>query len=101
MNGEYYQNPVFPNQNMMNNNPNNSFNNNNFIDDVLKNNKGKKVVISITLPNNKDFQEKTFNGIVEQTGKDYIIIYNPEDGKYYLIPLMYLNYIKFDEKINV
>ena len=100
MNGEYYQNPVFPNQNMMNNNPNN-FNNNNFIDDVLKNNKGKKVVISITLANNKDFQEKTFNGIVEQSGKDYIIIYNPEDGKYYLIPLMYLNYIKFDEKINV
>ena len=101
MNGEYYQNPVFPNQNMMNNNSNNSFNNNNFIDDVLKNNKGKKIAISITLPNNKDFQEKTFNGIVEQTGKDYIIIYNPEDGKYYLIPLMYLNYIKFDEKINV
>ena len=27
MNGEYFQNPMFSNQNMMNNIPNNSFNN--------------------------------------------------------------------------
>lgn len=99
MNGEYYQNPMFPNQNMMNN----SFNKMeiyNYIEDVLKNNKGKKISLSIIIPNDKQ-QEKIFNGIIEKSGKDFLIISNPEDGKFYLIPLMYLNYIKFDENINM
>ena len=104
MNGEYFQNPMFSNQNMMNNIPNNSFNNveaNSYIEDILKNNKGKKINISTIIPNSKEEMQKTFNGILEQTGKDYLIISNPEDGKYYLIPIIYLNYIKFDEKINI
>lgn len=101
MNGEYYQKPMFPNQNMTNNPIKNSFPNleYNYLEDILKNNKQKKVIV-YTITNSKENQEKIFNGIIEQVGKDYIIISNPEDGKHYLIPLIYLNYIKFDESIN-
>lgn len=108
MNGEYYQNPIFPGLNQPNNNfsiPENKplLNNNNFdlnINSILKNNNNKKVTIYTTIPNSKENQDKSFSGTIEKAGKDNVIIYNPQDGKYYLIPINYINYIIFDEKIN-
>lgn len=94
MNGEYYQNPIFLNQNRNINQPNY------YIEDILKNNKGKKINISILQPNTNE-QEKIINGILQHIGKDFIIINNPIDTKEYLIPLIYIYYIKFDEKINI
>lgn len=101
MNGEYFQNPVFSNQNTTNNNLFNNINTNEYIEDLLKNNKTKKVTIYTINPYIKEEEQKNFNGIIEQVGKDFIIISNPKDGKYYMIPLAYLNYIVFDENINI
>ena len=44
---------------------------------------------------------KSLTGMIEQNGKDYLIISNPETGIWTLIPLKYINYIEFKEKINI
>lgn len=100
MNGDYYQNPIFPGLNQPSNNypiPNNTIMNNDIdINNILKNNNNKKVTLYIS----KENVNKPISGIIERTSKDNIIIYNPEDGKYYLIPTNNINYIIFEEKIN-
>ena len=68
-----------------------------YTQNLLRYNKGKEVVIYMTFPNSND---KEFNGIIESSGHDYIIISEPSTGKWHFLPLIYMNFITFDEKIN-
>lgn len=65
------------------------------IQNVLRLNKGKKVLIYTTF---KTMSEQ-FSGIIENSNLDHIIISNPESGHWYLIPTKYIDYIEFDENI--
>jgi len=69
-----------------------------YIENLLKINQGKKVKIYMTFPNSEELKE--FSGIIEQSGHDYIILSEPSTGKWKLLPIIFLNYITFDENIN-
>lgn len=106
MNGSYYTNQnIFPN--------NSTYNNvktvqpiiqsdlpyeQAFTENILRMNKGKKVIVYMTFPYSNEMKE--FKGIIEQTGKDFITLSEPSTGKWALLPLIYLNYIIFDEMVN-
>ena len=46
------------------------------------------------------WKDKVFEGVIEEAGKDHLIMSNPANGKWQLILLIYLNYVEFDEPIN-
>jgi spore germination protein Q len=69
-----------------------------FLENILKINQGKKIKIYMTFPNYNE--QKEFSGILEKIGNDYISLSDPKTGNWYLIPIMFLNYITFDENIN-
>jgi len=114
MNGTYYQNPTFPGVT----NPNkeipemNNYTNNieaipdypglpmeqSYIENILRLNKGKRAKSYISFPDSLTWKDKIFDGYVEQAGRDHLIMSNDE-GKWFLIPLIYLDYVEFDEKI--
>ena len=106
MNNNYFDKSVFPGQaiysndnmpSIVNAQPNMNYNTNqSYIENILKMNKGKKATIHMTF--NKESKE--FSGIIEQSGKDYIIVSDPTSGKWYMLPIKYLDFITFDEQIN-
>ncbi len=109
MNNTYFNKDIFPQTPYNNQNiePINEISQNytpksptqqSYLENLLKRNQGKKVKIYITLPNTNEIKE--FEGIIEQSGYDYIILSEPQTGKWKLIPLIYIYYISFDEKIN-
>jgi spore germination protein Q len=120
MNTNYYQNPTFPNQPMMNsqipnqqigppavNYPQNIDQNQNilpieqsFIENILRMNRGKLATFYMSFSDSLEWRDKSFTGIIEQSGRDHIIISDPKTGKWYLLLLIYLDYVVFDEKIN-
>jgi Spore coat protein (Spore_GerQ). len=71
-----------------------------YLENVLKLNKGKKVDIYASFPNSNDWKNKTFEGIIEESGKDYVILSNPATGSWHLLSFDYIDFIKSDEKIN-
>lgn len=71
-----------------------------YIENILRINRGKKVEIYMTFTDSTEWRDRVFSGIIEQAGRDHIIISDPTDGKWYLLQMIYLDYIKFDEKIN-
>lgn len=71
-----------------------------YIDSLIRNNIGKQVCIYVTFPSSNDFRDFKFNGILEQSGKDYVVLSEPSTGKWHLIPSIYINFITFDENIN-
>lgn len=129
MNTNYYSNPTYPNlgasglqatamggvASMPSNNTNNSSNNNlasiqatnnmleleqSYIENILRLNKGKLATFYFSFPDSVDWRDKTFTGIIEAAGRDHIIISDPKTGRWYLLLMIYLNYVDFDEKIN-
>ena len=81
-------------------NSDNSFNKDNSISKILKMNIGKKVIVHISVAGNSLYDDKTFDGILEDITDEYIIIYEPKSGNYQMILLIYVIYISFEETIN-
>ena len=115
MNSEgYYQNPIFPGIPTANITPGKEIITDydskkiemtplnleqSYIENILLLNNGKKAKLHVTVPGSNEFKDKVFEGIIEQSGIDYIIMSNP-NGEWYLILLIYLDFITFDESIN-
>ena len=57
-----------------------------YIENILRLNKGKKVTVHMTFPDSNEFRDREFVGIIEQSGRDHIMIY--------------VDFITFEEKIN-
>ena len=71
-----------------------------YIENILRMNKGKKVTVHMTFPDSEKFKDREFSGIIEQSGRDHIILSDPQTSKWYLLLMIYVDFITFDEKIN-
>ncbi|MDD6388456.1 MAG: spore coat protein GerQ [Bacilli bacterium] len=71
-----------------------------YIENILRLNKGKVGKFHVTIPSSNDWRDKIFTGVIEQAGRDHIIVSNPTNGEWYLILMIYLDYVTFDEPIN-
>nr|WP_246363857.1 spore coat protein GerQ [Halobacillus locisalis] len=70
-----------------------------YIENILRLNAGKPATVYMTFENNDQWNAKVFKGIVEAAGRDHIILSDPQTGKRYLLLMIYLDYITFDEEI--
>ena len=112
MNGNFYPNPTFPSNQVIDNNqvlniPNENISNYNnliseqsYIENILRLNKGKKIKAYVSYPDSSAWQNKIYDGIIEQAGRDHLIISDPSNGHWYLIRIIYLDYVEFMENIN-
>lgn len=104
MNGSYYKNSDFipySNYEPVNNKENDDElpMEQSYIENILRNNKGKKAKVYMSFPDSVNWRDKEFIGIIEQAGRDHVIISDPTTGKWYLLLMIYLDYVEFDEKI--
>lgn len=117
MNTNYYNNQTYPQTshiqmgsalNNINKTPNNTMINNDtmlsieqsYIENILRLNRGKLATLYFSFPDSVEWRDKTFTGIIEAAGRDHIILSDPKTGRWYLLLMIYLNYVDFDEKIN-
>lgn len=116
MNNAYYNNNNFPGNPIYSGNnvtpnqsvsPNYMVNNQvdipmeqSYIENILRLNKGKQVRVHMTFPDSNEFRDREFTGIIEQSGRDHIILSEPSTGKWQLLLMIYVDFITFDEKIN-
>ena len=105
MNNNYYPNYQtnggYPNQEYAPTAGNTIFNEQSYIENILRVNKGKRVSVYQSFADSGTWKDKVFNGIIEQSGRDHIILSDPQTGKWYLLLMIYVNFIEFDEPINV
>lgn len=119
MNGNYYQNPTFPNNQSipMNNQtyaqtqmepqimqqpqttqaPTMELS---YIENILRSNLGKNIKAFFSYPDSNEWRDKEYNGTIEEAGIDHIIIRDAVNGNWYLLRMIYLNYFEFIEPIN-
>lgn len=109
MNNTYYNNPKQPipgNPLYVNTPTQNNMNTTNFpveqsyVENILRLNRGKKVRIHQTFPDSTEWRDLEFNGIIEASGRDHIIVSDPSNGSWHVLLMIYVDYISFDEPIN-
>lgn len=71
-----------------------------YIENILRLNRGKLATLYFSYPDSVEWRDKTYTGIIEAAGRDHIIVSDPKNGRWYLLLMIYLNYVDFDEKIN-
>lgn len=70
-----------------------------YIENILRMNLGKVATIYMTFENNQEWNAMVFKGVVEAAGRDHIIISDPQTSKRYLLLMVNLDYITFDEPL--
>lgn len=70
-----------------------------YIENILRANKGKLGTFYFTFENNRERNNFVVTGYIEAAGRDHVIISDP-NGKRYLMLMIYLDYVTFDEEIN-
>ena len=104
MNNNYYPNYQtsggYPNQEYAPTAGNTIFNEQSYIENILRLNKGKLGKFYCSFTDSNEWRDTVFSGIIETATRDHLVISNPSTGKWYLILMVYLNYVEFDEKIN-
>lgn len=119
MNNNYYGKPIFPNGNYnvgntppsnqnytINTNQNSNYEpmalqaEQSYIENILRLNKGKQVRVHMTFPDSNEYRDREFKGIIEQSGRDHIILSEPNTGTWELLLMIYVDFISFDEPIN-
>jgi len=71
-----------------------------YVENILRMNLGKVATLYMTYENNSEWNAKIFKGVLEAAGRDHIIISDPVTGKRYLLLMLNLDYITFDEPLN-
>lgn len=71
-----------------------------YIENILRLNLGKMATIYMTFENNPQWNAKVFKGRLEAAGRDHIIISDQKTGVRYLLLMVNLDYITFDEELN-
>lgn len=111
MNGTYYKNPTFPqaesNDPEMNNYTDNivTIDKNgqlpmeqSYIENILRLNRGAHAKAYVSFPDSVNWKDKIFDGTIEQAGRDHLVM-SLTDGKWVLVPMIYLDYVEFDGEI--
>ncbi len=109
MNNNYYQPPMYPGKPMASGTPNQQTAptsesiislEQSYIENILRMNTGKVATFHMSYPDSVEWRDKAFTGVVEEAGRDHIIISDPKTGIWHLLLSIYLNYVEFHEKIN-
>lgn len=70
-----------------------------YIENILRLNKGKLVTVYATFEGNTQWNAKAFKGIIEAAGRDHVILSDPQTGMRFLIPMVAVDYVTFEEEI--
>ncbi|WP_449538436.1 spore coat protein GerQ [Ferdinandcohnia sp. Marseille-Q9671] len=68
-----------------------------YIENILRLNKGKLATVYMGFDSGS--QAKVFKGLIEAAGRDHIILSDPQTGMRYLLLMVFLQYVTFDEEL--
>ncbi|MCV9885755.1 spore coat protein GerQ [Metabacillus halosaccharovorans] len=71
-----------------------------YVENILRLNRGKVATVYMTFEGNREWNAKIFKGVVEAAGRDHLILSDPQTGKRFLLLMVYLDYVTFDEELN-
>lgn len=102
MNGSYYQTPVFLNEFERDTTEGMNYNmEQSYIENILRNNIGKKVRVHASFSDSIEWRDRVFTGKIVHSTREYTLLKNEQNSEWYVLPSIYLNYVIFNEEVNM
>jgi len=70
-----------------------------YVENILRFNKGKTATVYLTYQNNPEWPAKVVRGVIQTAGRDFLILSDPNTGKRYLLLMVNVDWVEFDEPI--
>ncbi|MGO4889099.1 spore coat protein GerQ [Anaerobacillus sp. MEB173] len=70
-----------------------------YIENILRLNRGKIGTFHFTFENNNEWNALVIRGVVEEAGRDHIILKDPDSDRDYLMLMVNFDYAVFDEHL--
>ncbi|MBE3596205.1 MAG: spore coat protein GerQ [Hydrogenibacillus sp.] len=70
-----------------------------YVENILRFNRGKMATFYLTYENNREWNAQVVRGVIQTAGRDHIIVSDPETGRRYLLLMVNLDYVVFDEPV--
>lgn len=70
-----------------------------YVENILRMNRGKVATVYTTNENNPEWAARVFTGRVENAARDHVVLSDPQSGKRYIIFMVNIDYITFDEEL--
>ena len=71
-----------------------------YVENILRMNRGKVATVYTTNENNPQWGAKIFKGRVENAARDHVVLSDPESGMRYIVLMINIDYITFDEPLS-
>ena len=71
-----------------------------YMGNIIRLNIGKLGTFYFTYSDSEKWRDKSYVGIVEDVGRDYILIKDPNSEKRFLLSFIYLLWVEFDEELD-
>lgn len=71
-----------------------------YLGNVIKLNVGKLAKFYFTYSDSNEWRDKSYIGIIEDAGRDYIMIKDPNSERRYLLSFIYLLWVEFEEEVD-
>lgn len=70
-----------------------------YVENILRMNRGKVATVYTTNENNPEWAAKIFKGRVENAARDHVVLSDPETGTRYIVLMVNIDFITFDEPL--
>jgi spore germination protein Q len=70
-----------------------------YVENILRMNRGKVATVYTTYENNPEWPAVKFKGRIETAGRDHVILSDPDTGRRYLLLMVNVDYVTFDEPL--
>lgn len=100
MNNNMFSGGPIPNDNNLSAPLNTQLEEQSYIENILRINKGKKATFYMSYPDSVEWRDQVVTGTIKAAGRDHIIIQDDNSNKRFLLLMIYLNYVMFDEIIS-
>ena len=68
---------------------------------ILNNNPNQIADFYMSYPDSVEWRDRVFTGKIVHSTREYTLLNNQDTGEWYVLPSIYLNYVIFNEQINM
>lgn len=88
----------FPNLNQSNNIVTDQFQ---YAYNILNNNPNQIADFYMSYPDSVEWRDRVFTGRIIHATREYTLVNNEQTNEWYVLPSIYLNYVVFNEEVNM
>lgn len=68
---------------------------------ILNNNPNQIADFYMSYPDSVEWRDRVFTGRIVHATREYTLLRNEQTGEWYVLPSIYLNYVIFNEELNM